>query len=796
MRATARAVLLALILPVALPAAAAAQVIPPMPPPCPLPCPRPDGPVTVEEYRVEAVIDGQVATTRVTQVLRNDGGWLAEAEFIHPLPPGAAVTGLTLWIDGEPYPGEILHADEARRIYRDIVAAQRDPALLEFVDHGLVRVSVFPIPAGEIRRIEIEYTQVLATDQGLARYRHPLGTEWGRRNSPERISARIEIASPVPIGSVYSPTHQVSVQREDPRRVVVGYESGGDTTHQPLALYYGVGDGEIGLHLITFRDPGEGDPDGYFLLLASPGLTADPGRVAAKDVILVIDRSGSMEGEKYHQAREAAAYVLGNLNERDRFGVIAFSSGVDAYSGRLQPAAEEAEAVAWLNRLGPGGSTDIDRALREAFRIAEEERPTYVLFLTDGLPTEGEIETNRILDSAARNAGGNIRLFAFGVGHDVDTILLDGLADQHRGTSTYVVPGEAIDETVNALYRKLSNPVLTGVEIDFGDIAVSDLYPRTIPDLFSGEQLVLLGRYRDGGTADIELRGRFGDEERSLLYPDRRFEAHGGQPAVARLWATRKIGDLLRLARTGEPTRETIEQIVALSIRFGIVTPYTSYLVTDDQPLGAASRESMAKDAYDEAVTNPAPASGSAAVDAADAAGRLLGAESAHEPGEYRDRVIVAGSRTFLWVDGTWIDTAFDPETMGATAVPFLSPGYFALAEADTGLASALAVGERVIVVWRGAAYRVVDEGSPVEPFDPASIAALLEGGATEPGADGASGPQVGAPGDDGSDAVDGQVAATLPGEDPPTPWWLLLAGAATLSGGILTMAVLARRRH
>lgn len=790
MRRTIRAILLAstvgAILAATLPTTALAQVIPPEPPPCRVPCPFPEGPIVVEDYRIEVTIEDQVATTTVVEVLRNDGEWMAETEFLHPLPPGAVVTGLTLWIDGEPVEGEVLPADEAAAVYRRIVAEIRDPALLEFVDHGLVRASVFPIPAGGERRIELEYTQVLEADQGLVRFRHPMGTELGGRTAPEHLSASIQISSSVPIASVYSPTHQFGIERIDRGQVSAGWESSGEIPDTPLALYYSVGDGEIGLNVLSFREPGADDPGGFFLLLASPGVADDPDRVIAKDIVLVIDRSGSMEGEKFRQAQDAAAFVLGNLNDNDRFAVISFSTGTEAYGEGMHPADEAAEAIDWIESLSPAGSTSIDLALMDAFGVAGVERPTYVLFLTDGLPTEGEIDTDDILANAAEFATSNIRVFAFGVGYDVDTILLDSLAEQHQGTTDYVTPDESIDDAVSGLYRKLSSPVLTDVEIDFGSIGVYDLYPGSLPDLFSGEQLVLAGRYREGGSTDIVLRGLVGDEMRTFTYEARDFASQGGMDAIPRLWATRKVGNLLRTVRIEGANEETIAQIVELSIRFGIVTPYTSYLVTEDAPFGAAEKERLSEEAYASAASTTAAPSGEDAVAAAEAAGELRDSEGAAAPlSSYRDLIRVAGSRTFRWSGGSWIDTSFDPDTMGPIAVPFLSDGYFALAATDPGMADALSVGESVIVVWRGNAYRVVEEGHPADPVDLTSITTgTTAGTATTAGTSTTS---------NSGEAITAAPAGEM---NDGTPWWLFVTGISTLSAGLLAVAMLLRRRH
>ncbi len=701
----------------AVPGVAAAQIVPPepIPPwPCDL-CPRPDPNVVIADYRVEALIDAQVATTTVTQVFANRGAGNGEAVFLFPLPAGAAMTGLALWIDGEPVQGEVLAADEARAKYEEIVAFVRDPALLEFADQGLVRLSVFPIPAGGERTVRLEYTEALAADQGLVRYRHPLGREAHGLAEIENLTAHIEIRSPEEIKAVYSPTHNVAVDRPDANTAVIGFEGTGDEAAGDFALYYSTAEGLVGLNLLAFREPGE---DGFFLLLASPGLAVDPADVVAKDVVLVLDHSGSMEGEKFAQAMDAARFVLDHLNEGDRFNLIVFSTTVEAYADGPRPWSEAGEAERWLDRFAAEGSTDIDRALSTAFAGADVERPTYVLFLTDGLPTEGIIETTEILRRAAAAAPENVSLFAFGVGYDVDTTLLDSLAEDHHGTTTYVVPGEDVDEAVTGLYAKVSTPVLTGLEIDLGGAGAYDLYPNPLPDLFSGEQLVLAGRYREPGTFTITLTGEVGGEQRTFTYEGRSFPESGGPDSLPRLWATRKIGHLLKEVRLEGPNDEVIDQIVRLSIRYGIVTPYTSYLVTEDSPFGEEALQRIVDDAAEYAATTIAPTAGEAAVSQADAEGGLAGSDYAAAPSaEYQDLVRTAGSRAFRLAEGVWTDTAFDP-AQGTIRVPFLSEEYFALAAVHPDLAAALGVAERVIVVWDGVAYEIVAAEEAGDSFE------------------------------------------------------------------------------
>jgi Ca-activated chloride channel family protein len=628
------------------------------------------------------------------------------------------VTDFTLWMDGEPIQGQVLDAEQARQIYEDIVRTMRDPALLEYVDRGAVRASIFPIGPGETSRVELEYTQVLTAEDGLIHYRYPLNTERFSTEPLEDVSVTVEVTSREPVRAVYSPSHSISVDRQSDFRFTASYEESGVTPNTDFDLYYSVAGSEIGLNLLTFRAPESDDPDGFFLLLAAPSIEVDPENRIAKDVIIVLDQSGSMEGEKFRQAQEALRYILDHLNPEDRFNVIAFSSGLQPFADDLRPAFEASEAIRWVDGLSAAGSTDINRALLEAMAQAEGGRPTIVLFLTDGLPTEGVTDRQRILENVAEAAPESLRLFAFGVGYDVDTVLLDSLAQAHHGSTTYVTPDQAIDEAVSAFYARVSSPVLTDLELDLGDVGAYDLYPATLPDLFAGGQLVLVGRYREPGDGTIRLSGSVEGESQSYAYPDQTFRASGGPDFLPRLWATRKIGALLNQIRLNGPEEEVIDQIVRLSVRYGIVTPYTSYLVTEPEALSSDALEGIINQEYERMLAAPTQVSGQAAVEQAAAASAFGGADvPAAPPTEAGDIVRVAGSRAFRLVDGVWIDTAFDSDTMSTLKVAFASDEYFALAAARPELGAAFSLGERVIVVSDGVAYEVVPSDQPSDPI-------------------------------------------------------------------------------
>jgi Ca-activated chloride channel family protein len=403
------------------------------------------------------------------------------------------------------------------------------------------------------------------------------------------------------------------------------------------------------------------------------------------------------------------------LNAEDRFNIIAFSTGMDVYASKLRPATEANEALPWVNSLGSQGSTDINRALLEAAAMADRERPTYLIFLTDGLPTEGEVDSQKILDNLSSAAPRSLRLFAFGVGYDVDTFLLGSLAQAHHGAATYVLPGEALDEVLSAFYTRISTPVLTGLELEFEEISAYDIFPEPLPDLFIGSQIIAVGRYRQGGTGVVTLSGEVNNQRQTFRYPGQvfAFDSRGESKTLAalpRLWATRKVGYLLNLIRLKGPDQETIDQIVRLSIRYGIVAPYTSYLVTEEVTLGAEAQDRIAQEQYKGLQESPAPAvSGQDAVEKAVEQDELAQAESvAAPPLEAANVVRIVGSRTFVLSDGIWVDTAFDPALMQPQKVAFLSDEYFELALSRPELAAAFALGDEVIALSDGAAFQVV----------------------------------------------------------------------------------------
>lgn len=691
--------------------------------------------LSFDYLRVNTTINNQIARTEIDMQFTNNGERLAEGTYVFPLPAEAAVDELIMYIDGQAIESKILPADEARGIYNEIVRQLADPALLEYVGTNAIQANVFPIPPGESRRLEIAYTEILTADNGLIHYVLPMHSAGNETRSIGQMNISVQVEGNDVISSVYSPSHRVALSRTNETSFRVGYEDSNVVPSNDFSLFYGLANQDININLLTYRE--SADQDGFFMLLVQPPERIDDAQILPKDVIIVLDQSGSMEGDKWTQGQDAAQFVLENLNPQDRFNVIPFSTGWRIYSNGLTDASEAQGAIDWINRLNAEGGTDINGALSTALDMVEPERPTTILFLTDGLATEGITETNAILENLNTIAPDNARIFTFGVGDDVDTFLLDAIVRDFNGTGSYVRPSERIDEEVASLYNKIASPVLTDVTLEIDGVVAELMYPQTLSDLFAGEQLTIVGRYRgDSARQEIRLNGVFNGTPETYIYADQTFPANaGGEGFIPRLWATRRIGDLLNTIRLNGESEELIDAVVDLSIRYGIITPYTSFLIEEDDILSQQGRERANDDFAGEAMNLATTSTGASAVDAADTSLALADAEAPAEPvagfavteeersemdGDEsnelgRDQRVDnpiqnVGGKTFILQGDIWTDTTFEPDTMETEQVLFLSDAYFDLIDSIPELGDYFAVGDQVIVVIDGTAYEVVLE--------------------------------------------------------------------------------------
>ena len=657
-------------------------------------------PLSVKYHRVQVEIVDQVAKTSIDQVFVNHFGRDIEGTYIFPVPEGASVADFAMFIGNERVKGEILESGEARRIYEDIVRRMRDPGLLEYMGRSLFRARVYPIPANGEKRVQISYTEVLKADNGLVKYLYPLNTERFSRDPLTDVSIAVRIESRVPIVNVYSPSHKVSVRKEGEGFARVGYEDKDVRPDKDFLLYYSLSKDDVGLSFMNW----EGPDGSFFMLLASPRFAAPGEKIVAKNVVLVLDSSGSMSGTKIRQAKEAARFILNHLDRSDEFTLIDFDDGVTAFSKGLVPAAGDNvdRALKFVDAIEDSGGTNINDALLGALsRMRDGERPSYVLFLTDGLPTVGTTETADILRNLEKANERRSRIFVFGVGDDVNTELLDRIASDHRGASVYIGETENLESALSSFYEKISSPLLADIDVAFTGIDTSQVYPRVLPDLFKGSQLVLVGKYRGDGPVSVVLTGMAGREGKRFALESRSLTGSDRFGFLPRLWATRRIGYLLEEIRLQGQNKELADEIRRLGLKYGIVTPYTSFLVTE--------KERMTLDAAAPAAQEAIAAGRVTGVGAVKAAKATLAFKLDDRAAEVTsERILYKGDKTFYLKDGVWTDSDYR-EGAATTEIKFNSDEFYRLITEKPALAKYLSVGRNLIVIFGGVNYHIVE---------------------------------------------------------------------------------------
>ena len=546
-------------------------------------------PLAMVHHRVTIDIQDQVAVTRVEQTFRNHTDRQLEATYIFPVPKGASVDKFTMWVNGKEQGGELLDAKKAGEVYTSIVRRTQDPGLLEYMGNGMMRLRIFPVPPKGDQKITLSFKHIAPQDAGVVEYVYPLKTDGKATRTLEEFSIKATIKSQHPIQNVYSPTHAVALTRNGDKEVSITFERNQAILDKDFQLFYSVGNKEIGITPL-FHRPVTSE-DGYFLLLISPQLEVSKTTLIPRDLVLVLDTSGSMDAVKMDQARKALKHCLSNLNAQDRFAVVSFSTSVRKYRDNLVEAGSDhvENAKKWVDNLKAGGGTAIQAALDAALelRTNDEGRSFTVVFFTDGQPTIGEMKPENILKNVAKKNTANTRIFTFGVGDDVNTAMLDQLAESTRALSTYVRPAEDIETKVTSLYGKISHPVLANVKLTASEnIKIHEIYPPQLGDLFFGSQLVVLGKYSGQGAAAVKLTGMVGKETKEFAY-DVTFpiKTNDDRDFVEALWARRKVGYLLDQIRNNGEQKELMDEMLALAKKYGIATPYTSHLVVPDAPV-------------------------------------------------------------------------------------------------------------------------------------------------------------------------------------------------------------------
>ncbi len=673
-----------------------------------------DNVFSVKYHHVDVSIDGQAATTKVDQVFHNETNVEEEGTYIFPLPKGASIQKFSMFIGEQEAKGKILDRDAARQLYESVVRQRKDPALLEYVDRNTFQARVYPIPANGDKRIRLEYNEILGKNNSLCKYVYPLSTEQFSAKPLQDVRITIRIKSSTPVSNIYSPTHTITVEQTKPNEATVSWTAKNVKPNEDLVLYFSEAKKDVALDVLTFRENGK---QGYFMLLASPQVSDAQQAIRPKNVIFVLDRTGSMAGEKIVQAKGALKYCLNSLRSQDNFNLITFNESPDAMWDKsaqdLVPASKGNidKALHYIDGIDASGGTNLDAAVQralKAYRSPSKESstvPDFIVMITDGLPTVGEQNIESILKNA-KSEQSKARIFTFGVGYDVNTHLLDLLTEQSGGKPEYVLPNEDIEASVSTFFTQVSEPVLTGISIKATGARITEMFPSNpMPDLFKGSQLIVLGKYDGQGPTTFTISG---DSSNGV----RKWDTVVNLPAsdtekdfIPQIWAARKIGFLLDQVRLHR-SDELIKEIVLLSQEWGIPTEFTSFLV--EEPVTAQSIDSVvngirkevksARDAEsgrwgvsqslnsntlkNRAQVQAPSSAGAMGPVGSNRMGNVLGYMDSEGKVVTVDRIQNIGSRTFYLRDGKWVDAYVDGKDLKVTRIKQFSNAHFKLLKA------------------------------------------------------------------------------------------------------------------
>ena len=662
-------------------------------------------PLKIDRYHINIAVNNQLTTTKINQVFINPNNFEVDGIYIFPVPDDAALSNFALSIDEEPVTGQLLSHEESRRIYRSSVRQRYNTAIIEYIGTRAFVADVPNIPANGERHIEFEYSQIIPVDNDQVKYTYPLSLakgavapNAGRLDIAPITNLLIEmkIESDSELRTIYSPSHEVTINRKDDHHAHIRYKGKNIEPHDDFQCYYSISDDDFGITLLTHR--ADESEEGYFMLLVSPKYEVKKTDIIEKDFVFVLDHSGSMAPRrKIKQAKAALRYCVQNLNDGDRFNLILFNKYITSLSDRLIDVKDgREEALLFIEDIQARGSTNINDALLTA--LAEKpdpNRPRIIVFLTDGRPTASVMNESRILENIAKANSDQARIFVFGVGSDVNRRLLDKIAADNGGTRNYVEPREDIEEAVSSLFRKMNEPVLVNVELDFGQIITKELSPSNLPDMFRKEQLTLFGRYENHGGTVLKIRGSIGNELHEFTKNMHFTELEMDNDFLPQLWAQRRIAELVDQEALDGYNEERRKEIKRLSIEHDVVTPYTRFYRSDSGSWVFVS------DDIDTAYTPGNKPKDDAVIDSK----RIeYQKRSMHKIG-YED-IKTYGRKTFYRHGRVWIDTKYDGQSE-CKIIVFGSEEYFDLAAHSHELAKYFKLSPSMIICHKGVNYQI-----------------------------------------------------------------------------------------
>lgn len=700
-------------------------------------------PVQVWNDVIDIEINENVANKRYTCVFLNpNANAVVGGECFMELEPGAQVDGFSMMVDGEQVQGELMPVDKANEVFTEIVRNGGSPALLEYYGNLLFHTKIPNIPPQGKVTVNLHYSQILQPRDGVYRLKMLNTNPKMSMQALEHAAVSIKIKSSQPVTNVYSPTHEIKIDETDDGYVHITWSEDDYLPRNSFVVYYKTTPDPLGVNLLAHKAPGE--EEGTFMLMLSPSMMQEVGsedgedgratlKPMPKDIVFCVDTSGSMlENGKLDQLKAALTYCVENLRDGDRFNIIDFATATRrmSYDGLLTISeGTRQRGLTYVGKIVARGGTAIEEALTVSIDQLSEleatsDRTRMIVFITDGVPTIGQTNADPIIESVRTANKNGTRIFSFGVGLDVNAKLLDMLAHDNLGQSDYILPKESITERIGSFFDRIGSPLMTNLSFDFGGVPAFEVYPRRVPDLYAGDQVLVVGRYSAHGTATITLKGTNGNGatklEQTFELPEM-LDVHDWLP---RMWAGKKIDFLLNELRKNPNQDEVIKEVVALAQQHGIVTPYTNYLLTNDVFASAEQQQQQFSRRLRNGAAGSAPASPADREALANESARMAEGRDDARGGDAYNRaqaefdamggsgsvmsqMRVIGGVTFYFNQAT--ETWTQSDLVGSdelTVVELGSDKYFELFNSDTSIAKFLAMGE-VIFSHGGTSYHI-----------------------------------------------------------------------------------------